>query len=136
MTKNQFRAVVGLNVLIDIVSVIAIFTLAPALPPELESWMSQQADTPYGAFEWIVTALAAAYVVATIGLFFFARWSRAVYAVTAIAVMISTLFAGPSVATALDNFSNEAVLLLDGAIIALAYFSNVRHHFEPHAQPA
>lgn len=136
MTKKQFRAVVGFNIALSIVSVIAIFTLAPALPAELESWVSHQSDQPYGVFDWIMVVLAVPSLVATVGLFFFTRWSRAVYAVTAIVLTAATLFAGPSVATGVESFAHDAVQFLDGVIITLAYFSDARHYFEPHAQPA
>lgn len=134
MTKNQFRSVVGASIALTLLSTIAIIAIAPALPAELDRWVVEQTEGSFGMLEWFMIAVGVPYLVATIGLFYFARWSRALYAVCVVTLIACGLFTGPSVATALEAFSRDAIGLLDGFIIGLAYFSDVRHHFE--ARPA
>ena len=134
MTKNLFRSVVGVSIALTLLSTIAIIAIAPALPAELDRWVVQQTEGGFGVLEWFMIGVGVPYLVATIGLFFFARWSRALYSVCVVALIVCGLFTGPSVATALEAFSRDAIGLLDGLIIGLAYFSDFRHQFE--ARPA
>jgi hypothetical protein len=70
---------------------------------------------------------------ANIGLLFFSRWSRPVFVVGVLLTTAATAFAGPFVATAREAAVYEFGLLLDGFIIALAYFSEAKVYFEREA---
>lgn len=129
MTKDQFRGVVGASIALTVVSSIALFVLAPALPEELDRWVTQQTDAGLGAVEWLMIAVAIPYLAATVGLFFFARWSRALYAACVVILVIAGLFTGPSVATAWESLCRDLTNLVDGLILGLAYFSDIKHHF-------
>ncbi|HEY5754510.1 MAG TPA: hypothetical protein VIU34_01745 [Steroidobacter sp.] len=130
MTKNQFRSLVGASIALSLLSAIASVAIAPALPPELELWVTRHTESNLDTLDWFMVAVGTAYLAATTGLFFFARWSRALYAVCVVVLIVCWCFTGPSVTTALETATRDAISLLDGLIIGLVYFSDVRRHFE------
>lgn len=129
MTKNQFRGVLGASLALSLLSTIALFVMAPALPDELDRWVTQQTEGGFGMVEWSILAVGIPYLAATVGLFFFARWARALYAACVVLLVVGGLFTGPSVATAWESLSRDLTNLLDGLILGLAYFSDIKHHF-------
>lgn len=131
MTKTQFRSVVGGSIALLFIAIAVSMTVDQPLPAELDGWLAATADEPWGVFEWLAIALAVGCLVASVGLLFLARWARPAFAVTLAGVTATTLFTGPSVTNALDAFFYEVTLLLDGFILALAYFSDARHYFAP-----
>lgn len=131
MTKTPFRSVVGGSIALLFIAIAVSMTIDQPLPAELDGWLTATAEQPWGIFEWLAIALAVGCLVASVGLLFLARWARPAYAVTLAGVTVTTLFTGPSVSNEVDAFFYEVTLLLDGFILALAYFSEARHYFEP-----
>ncbi len=129
MTKTLFRYVVGGSIALLVGSVALLLLVDVPLPPELGAWVEAQADSEWTWFDIFAAGAAVVSVVANIGLLFFARWSRPAFAGSVVAVTAATLFTGPSVTAAIEAFFSETVLLLDGFIIAVNYFSDVRHSF-------
>ena len=104
------------------------------LPAALNAWVETEGNLEWSAFDWFGSAAALISIVAGVGLLFFATWARHAYAASVVAITGATLFAGPSVSTALEMFFSEVTLLMDGFVIGVAYFSDARHYFEakPH----
>ena len=130
MSKTLFRWLVAGSIAVLIGSVVVLIAFDQSLPPELSAWVEAEADSEWTAFDTFAAALAVASIIASVGLLFFTRWSRWVYAASTIAMTVATLFGGPSVGSAFDAFSSELILLLDGVIIGTAFFSDVRLCFE------
>lgn len=63
-------------------------------------------------------------------MFFFVWWSRAAFAVLAVASLLGTFVWGLRVATPLASFLGQAVALCDGAILSIAYLTSVAKLFE------
>jgi hypothetical protein len=130
MSKALFRWVVAGSIALLIGSVVVLIAVGQSLPPELSAWVDAEANSEWRALDTYAAVIAVISVVASVGLLFFARWSRWVYAASTIAVTVVTLFGGPSVSSAFEAFFSELVLLLDGFIIGTAFFSDVRLCFE------
>jgi hypothetical protein len=130
MSRTLFRWVVAGSIALLIGSVAVMIAVGEALPPELRVWVDAEANSEWTTLDTFAAAMAVVSIVASVGLLFFARWSRWAYAGSTIAVSVATLFGGPSVSSAFEAFFSEMVLLLDGFIIGTAFFSDVRRCFE------
>ena len=133
MTKNIFRAIVIVSIVLLLVAIVVLVFFNQPLPPELDSFVEADLEADFTVIDYFGYTSALFAVAANIGLLFFARWSRPVFAAGVVATTIVTAFSGPFVATALEAFVYEVGLLLDGFIIALAYFSEARVYFEQKA---
>lgn len=130
MSKTLFRWVVSGSIALPIGSVAVLIAVGQSLPPELSAWVDAEANSEWSALDTFAAVVAVVSVIASIGLLFFARWSRWVYAASTIVVTVATLFGGALVTSAFEAFFSELVLLLDGFIIGTAFFSDVRLCFE------
>jgi hypothetical protein len=130
MSRALFRWVVAGSIALLIGSVVVLMAVGQSLPAELSAWADAEENSEWTVLDTFAAATAVVSVVASVGLLFFARWSRWAYAASTIAVTVATLFGGPSVSSAFEVFISELVLLLDGFIIGTAFFSDVRLSFE------
>jgi len=69
-------------------------------------------------------------LVASVGLLFFARWARPIFSVGVLVTTAGTIFSGPLVQSSLETAIFEVGMVLDGALIAVMYFSEVKHEFD------
>lgn len=70
---------------------------------------------------FVFVVLVAVRLAATIGLLLLFTWSRRLYAAWLLAGAVHAAFAGVNVAPAIDSAVGYVSLLLDGALLALAY---------------
>ena len=129
MNKKIFRSIVILYIVSFIVTITTVLW-DQSLPPELEAFNETQLDSFNIEFASILLVLSYVHIAAIIGLIIFAQWSRLAFTATVITSVIANLFMGPVVETALNTFLSEVVLLLDGLIVALLYFSGVSAYFD------
>ena len=130
MTKKEFRTILALSLVFLLVAGVVILFFNQTLPPELGAFVEAGLEEDFTFIEILGFVVALLAVAANIGLLFFARWSRPVFAAGVVASCIVTAFNGPFVATALEESIYEVGLLLDGFIIALTYFSDAKVYFE------
>ena len=133
MTRNKFRAIVILSIVVFVVAGVIIFNFNQALPPELAAFVDADLENDLTAVNIFGYSAALLAVAANIGLLFFARWSRPVFVVGVLLATVATALAGPFVATAREAAIYEFGLLLDGFIIGLAYYSEAKVYFESKA---
>ena len=72
----------------------------------------------------------AAFIISSIGLFFFKMWARTFYLVLILFSVISTPIWGFTVAPPIDNVLGYIISLSDGAILAIAYLTKIGSKFE------
>lgn len=78
----------------------------------------------------LLFCLAAAFLVALVGLFGFKRWSRPLsLTVTVAGILFGNSLISPSPSSGLENVLSEASATLWGAILAVAYFSGISARF-------
>ena len=136
MNKGRFYLLLSLSIIFPIMSVMAsvVFPnenieLTYSFIEELES-----ANTGYPDMDMLlvpVTIVLLVILIATyVGLFLFKPWARLLF-VLGLVVSIPTYFMdGLFVSSGLEQLLYDACLLTYGAIIAVAYYSPVKHFFE------
>jgi hypothetical protein len=109
-----------------------------SLPPELLGYLADY-DTilipdRYSVFELLTDV---AFIIETIlgllaavGLILFRPWGRPVFLIYVAAGLLITLITGPHVSTGWTALFGYACGIVEGAIVALAYFSPIREMFE------
>jgi hypothetical protein len=104
------------------------FVLERSLPEPLQAWVGSEAERELTAVEvgLIVpfVSLLTAMIVATVGLFRHERWASWVYLAAAAVGILLTPYTGPNVEHALTATVSGIGSVLDGMVIALAFFSN------------
>ena len=81
-------------------------------------------------------AIFCAYVVASIGLFFFRNWARWLFVFLALSGPVYAALSGMVVQTPFEALLGGLVGILDGAILALAFLSPIASLFNPINHPA
>jgi hypothetical protein len=133
MTASKFRLLIWLHIALTFAGIGA--TLLPnSFSPELVAAYENE-PLPWGTEnEWLLIAFAVLLIVpwvATfVGLLRLKRWGRtlALYATGLTLIAIPTF--GPTLSTGLETALIEAAAMCWGAVLALAYFSDVRVNFE------
>jgi hypothetical protein len=132
MTTQKFRLLVWLHIALAFAGIGAAF-LPNSFSPELIAAYESEPLLWGVENEWLLIAFAvlliALWVATFVGLLRLKPWGRtlALYA-TAFTLIILPAF-GPTLATGLETALIEAAAICWGAVLALAYFSDVRVHF-------
>lgn len=136
MSRQKFQVVLSQALGIGIV--IVQYMTESSLPPELLYYLSQYetiliADR-YAVIEVLTnvpflihTGLG---ILSAVGLILFRAWGRSVFLVYIVAQLIISVLTGPHVDTGLTVFTGYVCSLVEGAIVALIYFSPVKDMFE------
>jgi hypothetical protein len=138
--SHQLRLLVAVNVLLAFATVGAEGFFGWTLPPALAAykhaqWTSFSINGPWDALRLMLLAITALCAFAAwIGLVTFWRFARGLY-LAAIAVhILNVLLSGARVTTSIGAAFGQVNGLVSGAILGLAYFSDLSHRFE--AEPA
>jgi hypothetical protein len=108
--------------------VTVVFAFELPLPAELDAYADRQEEGSSGALPiwWIVgIPVFVASIVASIGLWFFRRWARPLYALVILATIVMTASEGPVVQHALIGIFTEVSSLVAGATLGVAYFAPI-----------
>ncbi|TAG79630.1 MAG: hypothetical protein EAZ24_05730 [Burkholderiales bacterium] len=133
MTASKFRLIIWLYVALAFASIGAAF-LPNSFSPELVAAYENE-PLPWDAEnEWALIVFAVlmlvAWIAAFVGLLLLKRWGRtlALY-ITALTLIASPTF-GPTLSTGLETALIEAAAIYWGAVLAIAYYSDVRGYFQ------
>ncbi|MEQ1954073.1 hypothetical protein [Mesorhizobium sp. CN2-181] len=127
MTPSLFKQLVVASLAVPVVGMAIDLVRSPAAP----------SDGPPTMYDGILVGLGLAYLVAavaaTIGLCFFARWSRPTVLWLTVFEVVMIVFDGPDLhqTDALAEAFYHLSTLLAGAVLAAAYWSPVSRLFEP-----
>ena len=134
-----FRALVGAQIGLVVLAIAASVRLERTLPEPLQTYLRASQDAPFSSKDAILTAAAipllAAMVVAWIALLRFWRIGPWFYLATTVAGVVLTVAAGPTVATAIETTLDTASSVIAGAIIAMAFCSDVAPRFRKNVDP-
>jgi hypothetical protein len=106
-----------------IIAVIASFVFIGDLPEPLLEYTSR--DALFCPLDVIDAVVLAASIAASIGLYFFRRWARPIYAASTIWLSVSTAFGNPSVEPPIVSAMEEISLLIAGLLIGMSYFGGI-----------
>ena len=128
-----FRVLIAAQIGLVVLAIAASVRLEATLPEPLRAYQQAQLDTPFAskavAFAALGIPLLAAMVVAWIALLRFWRIGPWLYLATTVAGIALTIATGPSVTTAIETTLDTASSVVAGAIIAMAFFSDVAGRF-------
>jgi len=128
-----FRILISVQISIVALAIAASVRLEKTLPEALQAYLRAQQDAPLGTKEVGVGAsaviLLAGLVVAWIALLRFWRIGPWFYLATTIGGVVLTLAAGPTVTTAIETALDTSSSAIGGAILAMAFFSDVAPRF-------
>ncbi len=132
-----FRVLVSAQIGLVVLAIAASVRLEKTLPQALQAYLRAQQDAPFVSKDAVLIAagipLLAAMVVAWIALLRFWRIGPWFYLATTVGGFVLTLATGPSVATAIETALDTASSVIAGAIIAMAFFSDVAGRFRADA---
>jgi hypothetical protein len=133
MTTSKFRMLVWLHIALIFAGIGAAFVPNSISPELLAAYESE--PLPWGTEnEWLLFAFAVLllvlWVAAFIGLLLLKRWGRTLALCATALTLIALPTFGPTLSTGLETALIEAAATCWGAVLALAYFSDVRVNFE------
>ena len=104
------------------------------LSPQLRDYVQLEDAQPLDSLAIAQVLLAAIWLalslLSSIGVFILWRRARPLFAVAVLTGPLLTLFDGPAAMPAFGAAADEISLTLSGVIVALLYFSDLRHAFE------
>ena len=123
------RALIAIEWLLIFAMVVCVFTVELPLPAELQDYLIREDERPFSPSDhaWLIAGAAVliASVAASVGLWFYRRWARLLYAVNVLAGVAMTLFGPPIVEHPLVTALGELSSVLAGAIVAMAYYAPI-----------
>ncbi|WP_372836255.1 hypothetical protein [Pontibacterium sp.] len=129
MNRTRFRFLCVFSFLLLGFGLFGTFSAEATLPPELSAYIERQYQTDLSIIDWVLAAFALGAIVSLIGMFTFSKWARPLFSICVLATTSGMVLTGPVVQTALETAIYEVSMVLDGALIALMYFSEIRNEF-------
>ncbi|TAG03242.1 MAG: hypothetical protein EAZ30_10300 [Betaproteobacteria bacterium] len=132
MTAFKFRSIAWLHLALAVLGAGAAF-LPNGLSPELAAAFDHEPVPSLFGYEWALYAIAlffiALFLAGFVGLLMFKPWGRTLsLCMTVVLLLVYPLF-GPTLMTGLESALLEAAALTWGAVLALAYYSEVSVKF-------
>jgi hypothetical protein len=133
VSVKTFRALIALEAVLTIASLVASVALRSTLPAPLQAYLRADDDAPARASELIaavtVAIAMAAMVTAWIGLWRFWKIAPPLFAASWIGVGLATLLSGPTVQTAVETVVYTAWSVVGGVLLSMSFFSDLRGKF-------
>jgi len=138
VSRRNFQLLVAASQVLKLGWIAVAYLTESSLPPELLGYLADY-DTilipdRYSVFELLTNV---AFIIETIlgllaaaGLILFRRWGRPVFLVYVATGLLITLITGPHISTGWSALVGYACSLVEGCVLALAYFSPIREMFE------
>jgi hypothetical protein len=134
MTRSIFRGLVIGYLILLVASVVTEFATESWLPEPLQAYLQTEEENELTAKEIIIVlvglSMLLAEVVAVVGLCFFHNWSRWLFLGATVVWVLLTSYAGPYVLSGMAEAMNCLTVLLNGAILAIAWGAPIADMFE------
>jgi hypothetical protein len=138
--KTLLRTLVSLEIVLTIVGLIVSEVTVNSLPQPLQEYLAQDAEAEFTAGDWLFLMLSIPFLLlwltSSVGLLFLWRPARLLYTVAVLGCCILSLFLGPAVYSAAEQFLSDLASLIPGAIIALLYWSPLKAIFDKSTPPS
>lgn len=125
-----FRVLVSLTIIIQVLIYVFAFIQFPSVNAEeirVLGWNKYGASITFPYWFW--TAVAIFWVFVSIRMLYFDKWTRITYLWLVILVTLLAPFMGLYVRTGVDLFLDQAITLLDGAVLVFCYFTSISQNF-------
>ncbi len=97
---------------------------------DLMSWSGYGAAFSWNVLTYIAYASLLAYGIVCVGLVYFKPWARECFLLLTVLVLLLTFVFGVNVLTEASSFYLQIMNMIDGFIIAMIYFSEIREEFK------
>jgi uncharacterized membrane protein len=133
MTETIFRRLIIFWWLLNVVGIVLVLSTERYLPIELSSYVEAQANAELTTIEMtaaiIGLALFGVLIVATIGLYFFKKWSRGLFVLTNVGFLLLHPFLGPWVMSEWESGVWYVCSLLTGGLLFAMYLPPLNQIF-------
>lgn len=129
MNRTKFRSLCILGFLLLGFGVYATFSAEANLPPDLAAYLDRRYESDLPVVDWVLGVFALGALVSMIGMLVLARWARPLFTVCVLTTTAGMVLSGPVVQSPMETAIYEVGTVLDGVLIALMYFSEIRHEF-------
>lgn len=129
ISKSQFRIIVGAGFLVGILSIIVGLVGESSFPIELQKYVEEYYEKPFGFFDIALLIIALIAMVAYFGIFFFAKWAKNLFTATYILSCIGMVVDEVVIQSGMEAALSELSVFCAGAIVACMYISNIRDYF-------
>lgn len=136
MSRIHFKLLCILNMLLGVFLGLALFTDIDPMPEVLATYRDSMVGASLTIYDVFLFSFALSTSVALIGLIYFTRWARPIFAIGVFVTTAGIFYSKPVVYSALEAAICEVSLVIDGMIIALAYFSDLKNEFKSKNPPA
>jgi hypothetical protein len=131
--KLHFRLLVLLSVVLYVgwffIGYFESWFYSPELS-DLMTWSGYGAVFSWNVLTYIAYALLLAYGIVCVGLIYFKSWARECFLLLTILAMLLTFVFGVNVFTEASSFYLQIMNMIDGFIIAMIYFSELKVEFK------
>jgi len=98
--------------------------------PEIHFWKNNGAQATLILPDFIFHLLMIAWVLTSIGIFYYNKIARSCFLLLIIATTLMTPFLGWSIYTSIESTIIVSLNMIDGALIVMAYLTSISHEFE------
>lgn len=142
MSRHQFRLLVVLHQLLVFGGLVIYEMTTDALPPDITDYLdagssvleSEDGGWVSNFLDWFSYAMLCISLVASLGMCLFKSWGRTLFLLCTVILLLSSPVHEFYVNTGWSEMLVYAETLLEGMIIALAYFSHVHRMFAAHVE--
>jgi hypothetical protein len=120
-----------LNIVLLITGVYATSIAEESLPPELAQYASTQLENDLSLTVIVFSIVGLIGITANIGIIFLASWARFMFTASIFISTLGMIFAPPIVYTPLEAAVYEVSIVIEGIIIGIMYFTDIRYEFSP-----
>ena len=131
--ERLFRCLLVIDIALAILVIPTSFVGDGFLPPALQEYMEAESETPLTPWDLAILAwalpLLGAVVLSWVGLFRWWSWAPHLYLAVCVLGTLLLLITGPTVETAFQTAIDTAHSVLEGVILGIAFFSDLRERF-------
>lgn len=134
-SKRSLRILIIADFLLLVLSIVGAFVSEASLPEPLRAYEQARSEADFTVKEWVLVGvsvpLVIAWLVSSVGLFFFWRSARTMYLVTLIGSSAVTPFTDAYITAGWVQVIDGVSLIVTGIVLALIYASPLKESFEP-----
>ena len=130
ITRSNFRILVIAEFSLGIIGGIVDALGESSLPLELQSYLNHYYESDFSIGTLILFGFSLFAIVSNIGILFFAKWAKDIFAGSYLLACAGMFLGGPVVQTGLAASFIELSIFCAGFIVACMYFSPAKDFFE------
>ena len=124
--EKTFKNLIYINLIL--LAGIIVSAFYPTLPSELYNW-DGYTEFQIQALLWLGIPLILIYIVSLILILNFKSYGRSWFLFASVFGAVVVLFTGPTILSPIDGFIDNLLLVIDGVLLGMMYFSPLKDRF-------